>query len=328
MVSESVPLVSVIIPAYNAETTIGSTLKSLINQTYNKLEILVIDDGSSDKTAEVVEDYIATDSRVNLKRRDNGGAGAARNAGLEMVTGDYVTFVDSDDLLNQFAIEVLVSISTDCNADIAIGKHQRFISNIQEPDLSTQVDWEGLVTVVAAGTAIESILYKMEHEGVCGNLYRTDLLRGLSFPPIRVYEDACFNLSALSNAKKCALLRKPLYWYRQRDESLTHTYSPNFEQGLLSGYRAILSDVSRRSLISAKAISFSLFCYASNLLWRIDSNSESRELWDTIKKTRFSTIFDNHASAKYRVAAICSLLGWRGFKVIGERALRIQRVEK
>ena len=121
MVSESVPLVSVIIPAYNAETTIGSTLKSLINQTYNKIEILVIDDGSSDKTAEVVEDYIATDSRVNLKRRDNGGAGAARNAGLEMVTGDYVTFVDSDDLLNQFAIEVLVSISTDCNADIAIG---------------------------------------------------------------------------------------------------------------------------------------------------------------------------------------------------------------
>ena len=239
---DSFPSVSIIVPAYNAEDTIGSTLSSLINQTFANIEVIVIDDGSSDNTMEVVEQYCSTDSRVYLIKKENGGAGAARNAGLEKASGDFITFVDSDDLLNRFAIQVMVSIATCANADVVVGRHERFDDGIHEPNLSAGVECEGLATTVKADMAIESILYKEEHEGVCGNLYRTDLVNGLTFPSVRVYEDACFNLSALAKAKACVILHQSLFWYRQRNGSLTHTYSPNFEQELLSGYQAVLAD--------------------------------------------------------------------------------------
>lgn len=324
---DSYPSVSIIVPAYNAEDTIGSTLSSLINQTFANIEVIVIDDGSSDNTMEVVEQYCATDSRVYLIKKENGGAGAARNAGLEKASGDFITFVDSDDLLNQFAIQVMVSIATCANADVVVGRHERFDGGIHEPNLSVGVECEGLASTVKADMAIESILYKEEHEGVCGNLYRADLVNGLTFPSARVYEDACFNLSALAKAKTCVILHQSLYWYRQRNGSLTHTYSANFEQELLSGYQAVLADVLAHSSISVRALNYSLFCYASNLLWRIDSSSNSKDLWDMIKKARYSVFIDSRASAKYKVAAMCSLLGRRGYKSIGERALHIQRVK-
>ena len=92
-------LVSVIIPAYNIERYISRCLDSIMAQTYNNLEIIVIDDGSKDQTAEILDDYQKRDSRIIVVHKENGGVSSARNNGLDIATGDYISFVDGDDLI-------------------------------------------------------------------------------------------------------------------------------------------------------------------------------------------------------------------------------------
>ena len=103
-------LVSVIIPAYNIERYISRCLDSIMAQTYNNLEIIVIDDGSKDQTAEILDDYQKRDSRIIVVHKENGGVSSARNNGLDIATGDYISFVDGDDLIESNMYEILVKI--------------------------------------------------------------------------------------------------------------------------------------------------------------------------------------------------------------------------
>lgn len=324
----SLPLVSIIVPAYNAEKTILDTLDSLFLQCYSNLEIIVVDDGSTDGTSKAVLHRKLSDDRLQLVVKENGGAGDARNSGLDRARGKYVTFVDSDDLLDSNAIKVMVDAAMHFDADIVIGKHHKFVGANPERSSSLRKEYGATSVLASTSRIIELILYKKEHEGVCGNIYRRDLLKGISFPLARVYEDAFFNLVALSRAKTCSVLCEPVYWYRQRAESLTHTYNTDFDQRLLLSYEALLTNVSRRVDISNSALKYSLFCYASNLLWRIDPHHEFDMLWDMVKRSRSSVLIDSQAAVKYKVAAICSLFGCSSYRLIGKRALGIQKAEQ
>ena len=112
-------LVSVIIPAYNIERYISRCLDSIMAQTYNNLEIIVIDDGSKDQTAEILDDYQKRDSRIIVVHKENGGVSSARNNGLDIATGDYISFVDGDDLIESNMYEILVKILEKEKTDIA-----------------------------------------------------------------------------------------------------------------------------------------------------------------------------------------------------------------
>ena len=112
-------LVSVIIPAYNIEDYIGRCLDSVLSQTYKNLEILVVDDGSSDCTGEILDDYEKKDQRIRVIHKENGGVSSARNIGIEAATGDYIGFVDGDDLMEPEMYKTLVNLLKEENADIA-----------------------------------------------------------------------------------------------------------------------------------------------------------------------------------------------------------------
>ena len=119
MVINDGKLVSVIIPAYNIERYISRCLDSIMAQTYNNLEIIVIDDGSKDQTAEILDDYQKRDSRIIVVHKENGGVSSARNNGLDIATGDYISFVDGDDLIESNMYEILVKILEKEKTDIA-----------------------------------------------------------------------------------------------------------------------------------------------------------------------------------------------------------------
>lgn len=121
MVSDTDAKVSVIIPVYNGEKYLDNCIKSVADQTYENLEIIIIDDGSTDRTIDICEEWKEKDDRVRVLHKPNGGRGSARNAGLSMATGDYIHFVDADDWIEKDAIESLYKAMIKNNSDIVIG---------------------------------------------------------------------------------------------------------------------------------------------------------------------------------------------------------------
>ena len=117
-------LVSVIIPAYNIEDYIGRCLDSIISQTYKNLEIIVVDDGSRDYTGEILDNYAKKDRRIKVIHKENGGVSSARNKGIEAAEGDYIGFIDGDDLIEPEMYKTLVDLLEEENADI--GPMSRF----------------------------------------------------------------------------------------------------------------------------------------------------------------------------------------------------------
>ena len=124
-------LVSVIIPAYNIEDYIGRCLDSIISQTYKNLEIIVVDDGSRDYTGEILDNYAKKDRRIKVIHKENGGVSSARNKGIEAAEGDYIGFIDGDDLIEPGMYKTLVDLLEEENADIAHCGYQMVF-----PDLS------------------------------------------------------------------------------------------------------------------------------------------------------------------------------------------------
>ena len=119
-------LVSVIVPVYNSEKYLKDCVESIVNQTYRNLEIILVDDGSTDTSGTICDIYAKNDSRVHVIHKENGGNGDARNAGLKIATGQWITMSDNDDIFHKRQIEVLLSAATDKNADIAVGWYRPF----------------------------------------------------------------------------------------------------------------------------------------------------------------------------------------------------------
>lgn len=119
-------LISVIIPVYNTENYIGVCLESLVKQTYTNFEVLMIDDGSTDNSGRICQEYTESDSRFHYYRKENGGVSSARNLGIEYSRGDYLTFVDSDDWVEEDYLEVLYSALVSESASVSISTYKRF----------------------------------------------------------------------------------------------------------------------------------------------------------------------------------------------------------
>ena len=127
MRGQCIEKISVIIPVYNDEKYLAQCLDSVLRQTYSNLEIILVDDGSTDSTPELCEKYREKYANIRILHKKNGGVGSSRNAGLEMATGEYVLFVDHDDLLSETHIEELYKLLKKNDADIAVGNFNHFI---------------------------------------------------------------------------------------------------------------------------------------------------------------------------------------------------------
>lgn len=206
-------LVSIIIPAYNAEASIQRCLDSIVNQTYKALEIIVVNDGSTDHTLDILNQYVQLDARMIIKDIPNGGVSHARNVGLDTATGQYVQFVDSDDWLSLDATEQLVqAISYNCQQ--AISDYTRVLEKreLVRGDIKTQ----GMMS--RANFALEMMRAPANfYYGVLWNkMYSMQRIKEnhLQFDEdINWCEDFLFNLEYLQYVKQVYVLHRPLYFY-------------------------------------------------------------------------------------------------------------------
>lgn len=211
-------LISIIIPVYNVEKYLQDCVDSVRKQTYKNLEIILIDDGSTDNSGKMCDEYKKQDARIKVFHKSNGGLSDARNLGLEKATGQYVYFLDSDDILPQCAIEILLYICLENKADVAIAGYEKFSNRIpQEVDTNKLEDSEVLDKI----EAIRRMLLQngFGHEA-WGKLYKTKLWKCEHFPKGKLYEDYATTYRIINQCDKVAVLKGNLYWYRIRNGSI------------------------------------------------------------------------------------------------------------
>lgn len=213
------PLLSVIIPVYNVEPYLHRCVDSVLNQTYRNLEVILVDDGSTDGCGAICDEYAAKDSRVRVIHKDNGGQASARNVGLEQMTGEYLTFVDSDDWLRPelyqnamgmrpFSISVFgCTFVNEDGEELAVRK-----PCTQPKTIGSKHDY----------SEIEHLVHTSLLGYACNKIYCTSLIHDLRFGNFPLREDLIFNLEAFSKASQILLLDDCGYCYRQRNNSILH----------------------------------------------------------------------------------------------------------
>lgn len=214
------PIVSILVPVYNVEAYLPQCLDSLVGQTYPHLQIVLIDDGSTDGSWRVMQQYAGRDERIEIYHQENQGVGATRNHLLDKIKGDYVLFVDSDDWVELDMVEFLLGKASENNADVVTCGNV-----INEAPVAAQYCQK----VLSRNEAIERFLYHIEFRGSLWNkLVRTSLLHNCRFHcGISLGEDALFCWHFLQYANNVLFTDRQLYHYRMNEGSICHsTFGP------------------------------------------------------------------------------------------------------
>lgn len=212
--------VSIIVPVYKVEDTLPRCVESLISQTYENLEIILVDDGSPDRCGDICDSYAAKDNRIKVIHKKNGGVGSARNAGLDICSGDFVMFVDSDDYIDNICVSDCIN-AIDDNINIvyfdAIDEYQD--GRKKYPTEKHQKD-DSVVFKIDNSYNVNN---KYQHCVSWGALYRASVVRDLRFDTsLYVGEDTLFFYSAVLRCKKIKFISGSYYHYQIFDESATH----------------------------------------------------------------------------------------------------------
>lgn len=217
------PLVSVIIPIYNVEPYLRRCINSVINQTYTNLEIILVDDGSPDGCPAICDEYVQKDNRIKVIHKKNGGLSDARNAGLKIAKGKYITFIDSDDWISPLYIDVLSKNLEANQADISI------VENLVTQDDTNATDINTNRTQVMSSKEALHQLFKYNKISFAvswGKLYKKELFTNIEFPIGKFHEDEFTTYKLFYSARKIVWNSHPLYYYFQRGNSITATRHP------------------------------------------------------------------------------------------------------
>lgn len=227
------PKVSVVIPAYNAQQYLGETLDCLAVQTLREIEVLVVDDGSADSTPEILREYSEKYPFIRAIRQENAGVAAARNRGIQEAAGEYLYFLDSDDLIEPDALERLYQTARQHEAELVICKIQNFSR--------TGTSWQEHAGLLSQRDTINPYDYDLLWNYLVGNkLYLTRHLResGVLFPPLRYSEDGAFNMRYAYCCTRISGCPNTFLRYRRRVASEGFSVSQTISLPLLRDYMA------------------------------------------------------------------------------------------
>ncbi len=206
-------LVSVIIPVYNVEQFLIKCVESVINQTYINLEIILVDDGSTDRSGFICDDLKKHDRRIKVIHKINGGLSDARNAGINIAKGEFIAFVDSDDYITNDMIESMVRSAKINSCDIAVCNMIRFLDTGKEIPFYHPTDIEQVLVG-------EEKYFTLNQPSVCNKLFKAELFERVRFPKGKFYEDTFVYHELLYQASSIVLTGKDSYWYLERANSI------------------------------------------------------------------------------------------------------------
>lgn len=310
-------LISIIVPVYNVETYLSACLDSILDQSYKNLEIIVIDDGSTDFSLKIAETYSEKEDRIIVYSFPNAGLSEARNRGLEVATGEYVVFVDSDDLLLRNALHVMMEAMHSNPVDIVEGK---IMKGELLGDFKNQNNYHTVLYTPLE--AITDVLYqKRLLPSMCGKLFKRNLFDDLKFEKGILYEDLNIFYRVLEKCKKILWIDFPVYFYRITEGSIVNTWKPqrldvlkvteNLENYIKEKYPQLLPSAQDRRL----SANFNMFALCS-----INGDKESAsKCWLHIKENRKKSFFNPKVRIKNKAGILLSYMGRNVFNFAARR---------
>lgn len=212
-------LISVIVPVYNVEKYIKKCVDSICGQTYKNLEIILVDDGSTDSSGKISDELAEEDRRISVIHQKNGGVSRARNAGLDKATGDYIAFVDSDDYLSLNMYECLLKSMKENDADIV----RCGIKNVHEGEKVKQFETVDSIVELSLAEMIDGLKNRRTKLVVWNALYKKEIISELRFVPDVIYEDVFFTNAVLKKHHSEILVNVPFYRYLVKRDGNTNT---------------------------------------------------------------------------------------------------------
>jgi glycosyltransferase involved in cell wall biosynthesis len=261
------PLVSIIIPVYNAEPYLEQCLESIVNQTYTNLQIIVVNDGSTDNSPAICDKFAENDNRIVVIHKENGGVSSARNVGLSISQGSYILFVDSDDWVEAGMVEYLISIMKETNVDVVLfGIYNDDYIQMKTYTIHFNsdlfVDKNRLLKLLPGWIKDEKI------NTIYGKLYHADIIKNYNIrfnESLNIAEDALFNYEVFLHVENVYLLRNCYYHYMIIDaESLSKRYNPQ-KYEMLTEVNGALLELIKNNKVYSDLLQSAYYIRAKNL---------------------------------------------------------------
>mgnify|MGYP001042621039 CR=1 FL=1 len=300
--------ISIIVPIYNVDQYLEECLTSITNQKYENIEIILVNDGSTDQSKIICECFCKRDSRFQLINKVNGGLSSARNAGLEIASGEYIAFIDSDDVVSENYILNLHKTMEKYNSDIVLSGYKRFLKKIPVIENTTKEE------MLAPSETIKRVLYQKDQEffsvSACCKLYKKILFSDIRYPENKINEDMAVIVPVLEKCKNISCTYNYDYFYRINNSSITNQSFNTRRMDAIEFSDEIVKHFKGNKKLEKAAISM-LFRRSIEMLSEMKENKFvsfeiEKKLLINIKKYRKIVMLDKYARLSTKLAALLS----------------------
>ena len=230
-------MISIIMPVYNSEKYISEAIESVCNQSYKNWELLIVNDGSTDYTSKIIDDFAKKDSRIKVFHRKNEGVSMARNFALNKVCGEYITFIDSDDMYHADRLKRMLQVFEQHeNCEIVFSRHKEFRGK-----LNTYEANDSRKIVISDDDILVKVISDSKNHFVWNAMLKSEIAKKEKFAPIRFAEDFCYIRDCACHCRQMAVLDEVLYFYRRDNENAMTSHF--FSEKYISDYMKLVENV-------------------------------------------------------------------------------------
>lgn len=310
-------IISIIVPCYNVEKYIERCVTSLVNQTYTNIEIILVDDGSTDSTGELCDNYEKADNRIKVIHKKNGGLSDARNAGMKVAIGNYFFFVDSDDFISTDTIKFLYENLLDKAADISTCTHINFFEN---NNIKNKM-YDNKNFVYETEDALKNLLYEKNiTTSAWGKLYKRTLFDNVEYPKGKICEDLPTTYLLFAKSKRVSINSMPMYYYLIRKDSIIHSkfnskrldaldFANDETIFIKENFPNILNAAISREFMEAVYIS-------TTIPYSLEYKNARKRIKNILKKYRKNILLDNNVKKNEKIYAYMSYFNIFGIKFV------------
>lgn len=309
-------MISIIIPVYNAEKYLPKCIDSILQQTYQDFELILVDDGSTDNSLSVCEKYAERDKRIRVLHKQNGGQGSARNLGLSVFNGDYVTFIDSDDWVDSKLLYVLLSNAIRTNADISccsVYSDENGSDRKRDSELIVKNNTEAMNAFVRNEGCFN-------HSPV-GKLFARDTVKGMRFVELSGFEDAGSIFKAFIKADTVVSQNISLYFYYQRKDSTMHRAFSEKDFDRVRAYREMETGLLQHekyrdatNIVTESKIG--AIYYVAGEAMRTNHSHKKQLLKQCLNEAKNTLRLDNGISIRNKVLLTCLIFNSKFFGML------------
>ncbi len=316
--TNKVPSISIIVPVYNVEKYLKKCIDSILNQSFQNFELILVDDGSTDSSGEICDEYALKDRRVLVIHKENGGLSSARNEGIKASSAEYVGFVDSDDYISFSMYEFLYNNLIENNADISIcGLYNCYENNVY-PQYSKK-EFYLLNNEQALKMALEGKVFSVH---AVNKLYRKSLFEDVLFPINKLSEDAFTIPKLLLKSRRVVVNTVPLYFYVHRSGTITTSSYKKKDLDVIEAYFQNLKLVEEKCPKLKKEAEFRLLwafmCVLDKMIMTDDFSDfeKYKKILKTLKKNKTKILLNSCFSLHRKIGMVCLYLNDKLYKAL------------